>query len=314
MTAWPQRLPQLHPQLLLGLAALLLTACLLRPSWPLPRKLFNQVVVLDITQSMNVQDHVLKGKPASRLDFAKDALNASLLHLPCGSKIGWAIFSEYRSYLLLTPVEVCANLQELRASLAQIDGRMAWTGNSEVAKGLFSGLNIARQLPDKPALVFISDGQEAPPVDPQRRRVFDEKPGEVAGLVVGVGGLTPLPIPKRDALGQPLGFWSADEVTQQDPFVQSSTPNTNGDAPRTAGQEHLSSLHEAHLRLLAADTGLHFLRLQLTSELIQSLTAPHLARTVLAPADLRPLLGALALVLLLVRHLNFPARAGGRPR
>jgi mxaL protein len=304
MTVWPQR----HPRLLLGLAALLLAACLLRPSLPLPRQLFNQVVVLDITQSMNVQDHVLNGKPASRLDFAKHALSETLLQLPCGSKIGWALFTEYRSYLLLTPVEVCANLQELRASLAQIDGRMAWTGNSEVAKGLFSGIGIARQLPEKPALVFISDGHEAPPVDPQRRRRFDDKPGEVPGLIVGVGGSAPLPIPKRDALGQNLGFWSADEVTQQDPFVHSAraststSTNANSETTRAAGQEHLSSLREAHLRLLAVDTGLAYWRLQLTSELTPALTAPHLARRVLAPADLRPLLGAFALLLLLARH------------
>jgi mxaL protein len=272
------------------------------------RELFNHVVVLDVTQSMNVQDHVLDGKPASRLAYAKHALRQALLKLPCGSKIGLGLFTEYRAYLLFTPVEVCANLQELRSSLAQIDGRMAWTGNSEVTKGLFSGLGIARQLPDAPSLVFVTDGHEAPPLDPSRRPAFNGKAGEVAGLIVGVGGLKPLPIPKLDPLGRPLGYWEADEVLQAAPRVG---------AP--GGSEHLSSLHEAHLRRLAGETGLNYLQLMDGPGLARALTVRALARPVPARLDLRSGLATIALALLLWRHLHpsafrrrgqAPSRAG----
>jgi mxaL protein len=267
-------------------AALLLSACLLRPSVAVQRALFDHVVVLDITQSMNVQDQLFEGQAVSRLAFAKQALRHALLQLPCGSKLGWAVFTEYRSYLLHAPIEVCAHLQELRATLAQIDGRMAWSGNSEVAKGLFSAIGVARQLEGKPSVVFISDGHEAPPLKPQRGPVFADKPGDVAGLVIGVGGLVPQPIPKRDLLGRPLGMWAADEVVQTE---------------RGGSAEHLSSLHEAHLRQLAADTGLAFVHLRQHEALAASLSTPTLARPVPARADLRPWLGGLALVLLLVR-------------
>ena len=127
-------------------------------------------------------------------------------------KLGWAVFTEHRTYLLLTPLEVCANRAELRATLAGIDGRMAWSGGSEVAKGLHSGLAIARELAGRPSLVFVTDGHEAPPL--QARPVFDDKRAEVAGVIVGVGELAPSPIPKLDPSGRPLGFWSADDVTQ----------------------------------------------------------------------------------------------------
>ena len=76
--------------------------------------------------------------------------------------------------MLLAPVEVCDNRPELLATLAQIDGRMAWTGNSEVAKGLNSSLRASRELPGAPSLVFMSDGHEAPPVNPRYRPKFDE--------------------------------------------------------------------------------------------------------------------------------------------
>lgn len=181
------------------------------------RRLFEHVIVLDITQSMNVEDTMLAGKPVSRLTLAKHALRESLTRLPCGSKVGWAVFTEYRSFLLFAPVEVCANLRELRATLDRIDGRMAWTGNSEVAKGLYAGIAIAGQLPARPSVVFVSDGHEAPPINPRHRPRFNGVPGEIAGLVVGVGNLKPMPIPKTGPTGAPLGFWGADEVLQVDP-------------------------------------------------------------------------------------------------
>ena len=300
-------------------AALLLAASLWGPSVPMQRALFDHVVVLDITQSMNVRDMQLGGQPASRLDFAKHALRQSLTEMPCGSKLGWGIFTEYRSLLLLSPVEVCANLGELRATLARIDGRMAWTGNSEITKGLYAGIGIARQLPEHPDLVFVSDGQEAPPLNPRNRPAFGGKVGEVAGLVVGVGQLLPSPIPKVDPNGRPLGFWAADEVMQHDPRSQGRGGTgeamvgeaVEGVAPAgvaavataTAGSEHLSALHEAHLRLLAGDTGLAYHRLTDAAAFVAALTAPALARPVPARFDLAPLLAGLALLLLVMRHL-----------
>ena len=311
---------------LLAMAAVALAATFLGPGVRIERKLFEHVVVLDITQSMNVTDQTLDGKPASRLAFAKYALRRSLLDLPCGSKVGWAVFTEYRSFLLLAPVEVCANLSELRSSLARVDGRMAWSGNSEVAKGLHSGLGIARELPGKPSLVFITDGQEAPPLNPLYRPAFDDKPGEVPGLIVGVGDLLPFPIPKTDPLGRPLGFWRADEVMQTDARSQGRGASVTGEklvddgaGPAatglggTPGREHLSALREGYLRLLASERGLKFHRLQTAEALSAELSASALAKPVVARADGRVALAALAFALLLARSA-WPGIRRGRER
>lgn len=301
---------------LLGVAALALCAVLLRPGWNVDRALFENVVVLDITQSMGVQDQQIGGKPASRLAFVKHLLHQALLDLPCGSKVGWGLFTEYRSYLLFAPVEVCANLTELRSTLDQIDSRMAWAGNSEVAKGLYSAIGIAAQLPAKPSLVFVTDGHEAPPVNPRYRPRFNGQPGDVQGLIVGVGASQPSRIPKVDPLGRPLGFWRADEVLQTDPRSQGRGGSVAGekmveDAETatatplpgvTPGSEHLSSLREAYLHLIAQETGLAFHRLQDSEAITKAIMSPHLARPVAARADLRPGLAAAALCLLLARH------------
>lgn len=307
---------RLDRMLLIG-AALALTASFFHPVATFERALFDQVIVLDITQSMNVTDYQLEGKPVSRLVYAKHALRQALLALPCGSKVGWGVFTEYRSFLLVAPVEVCANLAELRSTLDNIDGRMAWTGNSEIAKGLFSGIGIAKQLPGKPSLVFVTDGHESPPVNPRHRPVFDDKPGFVNGLIVGVGDLKPSPIPKSDPLGRPMGVWGADEVMQTDPRSQGrggSVGNEQlaedpGDAGpltmpgSTPGSEHLSAMREGYLRLLADDTGLAFLALQRPEGLSRALTAPTLARVTPAATDLRVALAAFAFLLLLARSV-----------
>jgi mxaL protein len=301
----------------LGGAAIALAASLLDPPMMLERKLFAYVVVLDVTQSMNVADVSIEGRPASRLALAKHALRAALPDLPCGSKLGWAVFTEHRSYLLLEPVEVCANRVELRGVLERIDGRMAWSGNSEVAKGLHSAISMVKALPGVPSLVFVTDGHEAPPLTPNQRPAFDDKPGEVAGLLVGVGEpLHASPIPKLDPLGRPLGLWGADDVLQVHPrgrgasvagegMVESDAAPADAGASlgATPGREHLSSLREPYLQLLAAEGRFSYHRLQRVDGLAAALRAPALARPLQAPAHARVALLALALLLLLAPYV-----------
>ena len=76
-------------------AALLLAATFARPGIMLDRPRFEHVVVLDVTQSMNVPDEIVAGRPATRLAHAKYALHEAIAALPCGSKLGWAIFTEF---------------------------------------------------------------------------------------------------------------------------------------------------------------------------------------------------------------------------
>jgi mxaL protein len=317
----------------LAASAMVLAGGFFAPTVQMMRPRFEHVVVLDITQSMNVADEMLNGRAVTRLQWAQQALQRAIAGLPCGSKLGWAVFTEHRAYLLFAPLEVCAHRAELRNSLQGISNRMAWSGQSEIAKGLHSGITIVQALPSKPSLVFITDGQEAPPLDPRQRPPFDDKPGDVQGLIVGVGALTPSPIPKSDAAGRPLGFWGADQVQQSGPQAQgrggsvagermrestdgsangssSASPDENksGDdgalsgaaaLGATPGSEHLSALRESYLRLLAAEKGLGFHRLTQPDGLLQTLGSPALARPVLTKVDLRPALAGLALLLLL---------------
>lgn len=295
----------------LPLAALLVTAALLLPPIPIKRASFDYLFVFDITQSMNVIDAALgaAGQPGpSRLDAVKTALLGALEQLPCGSRAGLALFAGHRTFLLFTPVELCADFAELQAMIAAIDWRMAWAARSEVAKGLFKSAALATRLDAR--LVFFTDGHEAPPIHPDYRQRYRSTPEQppLRGLLVGVGGEQPAPIPKYDRDNKLLGYWRHDEVMQVDTYSlgregrgEQMVGVEAGDlAARIAGgQEHLSSLKQAYLLELAAETGLHYVRLNGAEALAESLTAGYLAGSREQPTDLRWLPAGLALLVLL---------------
>lgn len=292
---------------------LLLGLALARPSLPWQRDVFNSIFVIDISQSMNTRDYQIGEQPASRLQVVKQTLGESLRQMPCGSKVGLAIFTEYRSFLLLAPIEVCGNYAELSTSIAQISGKMAWAGGSEIAKGLNWGLKMAVSMEPKPSLVFLTDGQEAPPISMTNRPRIDVAAGLVQGLLVGVGGDALSPIPKFDPDGNSLGYWRAEEVAQTDIYSQGRNASVAGEKlvgaeglpaasakPRT---EHLSSIKESYLQQLADETGLKYARLTLPSDLAVMLSQAGLGQQhrVATPISWFPAL--LALVCLVICYL-----------
>jgi mxaL protein len=271
--------------------------------------------VFDITESMNVRDSGEHGKLA-RLDAARRAVDEALLALAqsCTNQVGLGLFSAHRTLLLFEPVEVCSHLHELRKVVAGIGPQLAWESRSEVAKGLYSGLVLARQLPEPTRLVFITDGHEAPPLNLELQPVFNKgAPGDVAGLIIGVGGDIPAPIPKLDDEGNLDGYWAADEVQQVDTAslgrtaADGTTVKLVGvDVSKTelqqriaAGSEHLSALREDYLKRLADETKLAYFRLEQPQDLVQRLLAGDFAEYPQVASEVRWLYGVLALLLLL---------------
>lgn len=278
--AWP----------LLAAFALLCSALWL-PSREVARDTFELVIAFDVTQSMNVADYELDGRFVSRLDFARRSARRALAELPCGSKVGWAAFAEYRTVMLIAPIEVCTNYHDLLASLDQIDWRLRWGHASEVAKGVFWALRGVKEYAGKPDLIFISDGHESPPQSGTGPQMFDDlSRGEVHGWIVGAGSDAPQPIPRTDAAGKPIGHWRADEVVQRIDPVSGTIA--------AGSREHLSQMHEPHLRAIAEKVGLGFARLDELGTLGRLMRDPRHARPGRAEVDLAWLPASLALALL----------------
>ncbi len=233
-------------------ALLLLLATFALPPIHTRRVTYSVVAVLDITGSMNTRDAVFEGGSISRLEMEKHALQRLLAALPCGSRLGTAIFVEERPFLLVSPVEVCANFAPLRESIAAIDWRSGWDSESHIAAGLLASMVLARG--ENADLVFMTDGQETPPLAWSGAPDFAPQRGTVGGMIVGIGGTELVPIPKFDKTGQQVGVWKPGEV-----------PSETGGIFK--GHEYLTAVDEPHLRSLAAQTGLFYLHLQRAGQL-----------------------------------------------
>lgn len=276
----------------IAIALLFLLIALFLPAVAVKRDTYECVVVFDITQSMDVEDYELSGKPVSRLGFAREAARRALRELPCGSRVGWGAFAGYRTLLLLAPVEVCENYGDLLSSLAKIDGSMRWENASEIAKGVYWSMRVAKELGSNPSVIFVTDGQEAPPLDPDNvLPMFDDlTAGQIRGWLVGTGGELPVPIPRTDDEGHRQGYWRADEVIQP------------GEASgKSRGIEHLSALHQAHLEEIAHQVGFGYARMTSLESIAPAMLDKRFARRQAAAADLYWIPALLALVLLAVR-------------
>jgi mxaL protein len=275
--------------LVLGLLLLALSM----PRVELPRNSYNYLVVFDISQSMNVEDYELDGVPMSRLDYARESVRRVLPKLPCGSRIGWGAFTGYQTLLLMTPVEVCEHYNDLLASVAQIDRRMRWSNASEITKGVYWSVVAAQATELRPDVVFMTDGHEAPPLDPvYAPRMFEDLKGPpIHGWLIGVGGVMPSPIPKIDEEGRRHGYWRAREVMHG--------PST-GEDPGSAG-EHLSGLREAHLGALAEQIGFQSTRLVDAASLYTAMSDTRFVRRRSVPTDVSWIPVALALCVLAFR-------------
>ena len=293
--------------LALALAIALTLAALVVPALLVRRTGAEILMVVDITGSMNVRDYAQDGKPVSRLDMAKAALRQLVADLPCGSRVALALFTERQPFLLFAPIEVCADFAPLDGALAALDWRMAWEGDSRIAAGLHRAIAMAAGLGTD--LVFVTDGQETPPLPGGEPPPFDGRPGAVRGLIVGAGGYALSPIPRYDERGREKGFYGEADVTQENRFgpPPSDAESREGYNPRNApfgaaaarGTEHLSSVREPYLKRLAGTTGLAYAHLDGAGGLDAPVRAAVTPRALKGSLDPRPILGVLALALML---------------
>lgn len=285
----------------ISLALLLLGVALFLPPISLTHDTYDSVVIFDITQSMDVEDYESGGAPTSRLAYAREAASRALRELPCGSKVGWGAFAGYRTLLLLAPVEVCKNYGDLLTSLSKVDGAMRWENASEITKGVYWSMRAAKELGTRPSMIFVTDGQEAPPLDPTNiLPMFDDlKAGQVRGWLIGAGGYSPMPIPKTEDDGNRTGYWRADQVTQPGDILPGS---------KVRGAEHLSALREPHLREIAHQVGFGYARLSSPESIARAMLDKRFARREQAATDLYWIPALMALLLLAARFSPFSFR------
>ncbi len=297
---------------LLSLALLAMLVAFIRPTQNQPCPIYNYTFIIDITRSMNAADYRLDGQAVSRLDYVKHSLRGLLAKLPCHSKVGLGLFTERRSTLLFEPIDVCQSFNEIDTALANVDWRMAWAADSRIASGLLNTLQMLEKLDTH--VIFITDGQEAPPVNPRYRSDFAAVKGKAKGMIIGVGGLQAVPIPKFNNKGEPDGFYRPNDVPHRSTFGEAdvnsekiqgyNARNAPFGSEATVGSEHLSALQENYLQVLSTEAGLHYQRLTNVGELAKALQIPDFAEQQNIAVDVRWQAALVALCLLVLVYVR----------
>lgn len=302
--AWDRRMFLLLAGLALTLAALIGFHFIRN------QNVVDAVAIVDITGSMNTRDMGSPPGSASRLEAARNALIDLVQSVPCQSQLGLGVFTERISFLLFNPVQICNSYDGLEDALSELDWRMAWQGDSYIAKGLYSAIDIAASL--KSDLIFLTDGQEAPPLPFTGTPPFEGKLGDVKGLIVGIGGTEKIPIPKFDDEGRQIGVFGPSDVPQ-DNRIGAAPPGAEtreGFNPRNApfgalpefGEEHLSSVKTAHLQELAEKTGLTYVELQKSGSISNALLTSAKTRVVPTSMNMAYVPASLALLSLVLLY------------
>lgn len=268
---------------LLMLPAVLLLLALFKPTIPLREDSYNLIFVIDITQSMNARDYHVDGMPSDRLSFVKESLKEVISALPCQSHVGLSLFTTKNSFLLFEPLEVCEHYSVIEESLMKIDWRMAWAADSHIARGLYTSLREVSKIDSSPALVFFTDGQQTPESAKDPRFLLER--GQVKGLLVGVGNLLPVPIPKYDQNNIQTGYWQVDEADRRIRKGQASSG------------EYLTSVKEQVLQRLAGITGLHYHHLETPEQLSRALRGVDLRQQQVVRYELSWILALIALMI-----------------
>ena len=291
---------------LLSAALLLLVIAVLRPSVPVQRNIYSYLLVADISQSMNVVDAKIDGKPASRIAFTQKMLHEMTAAMPCGTRVSIGLFAGVSVAALYTPIEVCENFAAIQDTIDHLDWRTAWSGNSRVRESMLTLARVLRTFPEPAQVVFFTDGEEAPRLHAFNTRDLTDFQGGNGWLFVGVGSEKGTAIPKLDDKNQLIGYWGNDSFAMQPGVAQISEQNfgiRDSNVASGEGDRYLSKLSEDYLKSLAKEVSGFYVRGDSLQSILDAMKQQKPARRDIAPFVLDWILAAMAGLILIAAYL-----------
>lgn len=246
-----------HETLLYVAAVGLLLLALFKPEIQLKQQVHNYLLVADVSQSMNAEDEKLNNQPVSRLAYTRQLMKKIVQTSPCGTYFSVGIFASDNVALLITPLEVCKNLDVITDSIDHLEWRMAWKGNSRLSFGVRAAANTFDSLNVPAQMLFFTDGDEAPRVNVTIKQ-------DLSGIqignnfaFVGVGGHTKVGVPRFNSANKRVGYWPISDNNNAGAVgVTYSDPGQDEPDPSVASAEYdrfLSQMEEEYLISLAGE-------------------------------------------------------------
>lgn len=294
-----------HDAALLVAALLLLVVALFNPKIPIKRDIYSYIFVTDISQSMNVIDKTLNGKPVSRMVFMQDTLHKLIGELPCGTNVSIGLFAGVSVAALYTPIEVCENFDAINDTVDHLDWRTAWSGNSRVRASMLTLSKTIRSFPEPAQVVYFTDGEEAPKLHVFNTQDLTAFQGGEGWLFVGIGSEKGTPIPKYDEHNQLIGYWSGESFAMQPGIAQISESNLGVRDDNVAGSEggrYLSKLDEPYLKTLSKEVNGNYVRGDSVQDVLNAMKKQKPARRDTAGFEIRWILASLAGILFILAY------------
>jgi mxaL protein len=253
-----------YETLLLILAISMLTLTLLKPNISLKQAVHNYLLVADVSQSMNAEDEKLNDKVVSRLDYTRALMKKIVQASPCGTYFSVGVFASDNVALLITPLEVCKNLDGIIDSIDHLEWRMAWKGNSRLSFGVRAAANTFDSLNVPAQMLFFTDGDEAPRVNVTIKQDLSGIQIGQNFTFVGVGGLEKVGVPRYSSNNKRVGYWPVSDNNNAGAVgVTYADPSQDEPDPPVAYAEYdkfLSQLEEVYLKGLAGEINATYIK------------------------------------------------------
>jgi mxaL protein len=291
---------------LLGAAFLLLIIAAFKPTIPLPRNIYSYILVVDISQSMNVEDASLNGKSTSRIAYTQAMLHQIIANMPCDTRVSIGLFAGVSIAALYNPIEVCSNYAAIQDTIDHLDWRTAWSGNSRLRDSMLTLARVLRAFPEPAQVVYFSDGEEAPKLHAFNTKDLTNFQGGNGWLFVGIGSIEGAPIPKYDEKNQLIGYWSNDSFAMQPGIAQISEANLgvrDNNVAGGTGDRFISKLQEDYLKDLSKEVSGDYVRGDSLQNILTAMKHQKPARTDIAPYGIHWILASIAALLVLVTYL-----------
>ncbi len=291
---------------LLASAFILLIAAAFKPTLPMPRSIYSYLLVADISQSMNVVDTTLNGKPTTRMAYTQYMLHHIVANMPCGTRVSIGLFAGVSVAALYNPIEVCSNYAAIQDTIDHLDWRTAWSGNSRVRDSMFTLARVLRAFPEPAQVVYFTDGEEAPKLHAFNTKDLTNFQGGNGWLFVGIGSEKGTAIPKLDDKNQLIGYWSADSFAMQPGIAQISEANIgvrDNNVAGATGDRYISKLQEDYLKDLSKQVSGDYVRGDSLQSILSAMKKQKPARRDIAPYDIQWILASLAGFLLLMAYM-----------
>lgn len=292
-------------------AFMLLLACIaLIPVAFSPTMQFESVVqdtlfVIDISESMNVRDVEFPKPQTDRLALAKLAVRESMASLACGSKVSLGLFAGDETIVLFEPLEVCGHFPAIEQVVMRLDSRMRWIGDSWIIRGMSTAIKEAEKR--KLNVVMITDADEMPYKSAPRLNDLLAFKHKVKGLLLGVGGEAPQPVPRLDGRHQIINYWTPEEAVLEGnhpnllAYVKALPPGEKAPTGMLDEvSEHLSAFNRPLLKSAAQTIDFHFAHINTPQDAVKALHQPDFEKSATAERDARWVFALFSALLMLI--------------